>query len=375
MRSIIAIVALSVTGTLAQGKAPTLVLPGPKAASPIPAPPPPVAPAPHVPAVNVPKPAPAAPPTLPRVPKAPVPPLLPKGPPPPKLVPGGKAPGPGVIPPPGVVLPNLSGTAKNFPPGPEVNSPKLNIQGAPGAYSIALIEHVAFPNRTLYLPQGVPAGVKVPIFAWENGICYQYGRMYQGFLQEIASHGYLVVVPGRPNELGKKGTTADWQLESIAQARAWTTAPFEVDKTKVAIAGHSCGGSETLRNLGRTTSDQVTTGIVMNSAGQSEAYEDIDVPILLVHGGQTDTENRADANFDWVSENKEDTPIAEIGLQTGHLGSYWRPRGGIYAETVVRWLNWNLKGNANEKLYFSGGKESPAAKRGWQIKTNNIGDS
>jgi dienelactone hydrolase len=288
-----------------------------------------------------------------------------------------KAPGPGVVPPAGVVLPDLSASAANFPPGPEANSPKLAIQSAPGAYSFALVEDVAFPNRTLYVPQGVAAGVKVPIVAWENGMCRQYGRMYQGFLQELASHGYLVIAPGRPNEQSQFQTTPDWQTESVAFARGWTTAPFEVDKTKVALAGHSCGGGETLRNLAFARPGQVTTGIILNSGSSSSgaAFAHVKVPILLVHGGQTDTEDSADETFDWFSDNREHLPIAEVGLQTGHLGSFWLARGGIYAETVVHWLNWNLKGNRNEKLWFAGGKDSPAAQRGWQIQTNHLGDT
>jgi len=282
--------------------------------------------------------------------------------------------GPGVLPPKGVTLPDISGTAKAFKPGVDVNSPKLSIQIPPGKYAVGLIEDKAFPNRTLYVPQAVPAGVKVPIFAWENGICYKYGRMYQGFLQEIASHGYLVVVPGPPNALAKGMTTADWQLDSIAQARGWASAPFTIDREKVAIGGHSCGGGETIRNLARVDPGQVTTGLVMNSAGRSTQFDDVNVPMLWVHGGQTDTEDAASANFDYIIENRPELPVALVGFQTGHLGSYWRPRGGLYAETVVHWLNGQLKDDVNEKAWFVGGNYSAAAKRGWTIDTNALGD-
>jgi len=267
-----------------------------------------------------------------------------------------------------------------FPPGPDAFSPVLLPKEAPGPYKVDVIMHPVFPNRTLYVPLGVPAGKKVPIFAWENGICYRYGRMYQGFLNEIASHGYLVITPGEPNTLAKGMTTAEWQIESIRQARSWTAPgmatwagpPFSLDGTKVAIGGHSCGGSETLRNLADPdVAEEITTGIIMNSAGSSASFDDVTIPTLWIHGGQTDVEDAQDSNFDYVASSRPELPVVELGLQTGHLGSFWSPRGGIYAETVRRWLAYQLKNSKEDKDWFIGGNSSAAAKRGWSsIQTN-----
>jgi hypothetical protein len=388
MRSLTVLAAFSATGVVAQSKPQSppaaiipVLLPAASAGSSHPPPKPVIIAETATIIVDVPPkatvaPAPPPPPAKPAA-QRPPPPAKPAAQNPPPVTPWQGLPknaGPGVMPPKGVTLPNLSATAKSFKPGVDANSPKLASQLPPGKYAVGLIQDKAFPNRTLYVPQSVPAGVKVPIFAWENGICYKYGRMYQGFLQEIASHGYLIVVPGPPNELVKGMTNADWQLDSIAMARGWASAPFTINREKVAIGGHSCGGGETIRNLARVDAGQVTTGIIMNSAGSSETFDDVNVPMLWVHGGQTDTEDRAEANFDYVVENRPELPVALVGLQTGHLGSYWWPRGGIYAETVVHWLNGQLKDEAKEKAWFIGGNSSAAATRGWTVETSNIGE-
>jgi Chlorophyllase enzyme len=284
-------------------------------------------------------------------------------------------PGPGVVPPADVVLPNLGVESLRFPPGPEANSAKLAFQGRPGEFSIALIDNdPAFPNRTIYVPQGVPAGRPVPIIAWENGQCRKYGRMYQGFLQELASHGYLVVAPGPANALAWGRTDADSQANSVAMARAWTSAPFNLDKTKVAIAGHSCGGQETLRNLARADPGQYTTGILLNSAGWKHTLDRVHTPMLWINGGKTDVQKAQQRNFDHVADWNSDLPVAMVGLQTGHLGSFWTPRGGIYAETLLHWLNWQLRGNLEGKAWFSGTDVSPAYARGWEIQTNHVAE-
>jgi len=206
--------------------------------------------------------------------------------------------------------------------------------------------------------------------------------MYQQFLQDVASHGYLVITPGQPSSLSKTSSNAQWQLDSITQARAWAgiqgpenglLTPFTIDTSKAAIGGHSCGGSETVRNLAVADDEGITTGIVMNSAGSSAAFVDVNVPMLWIHGGQTDVEDAQDRNFDFVASERPDLPVVELGLQTGHLGSFWSPRGGIYAESVRRWLDFQLKGNQEEKAWFLGGNSSAAFKRGWSsVQTNAL---
>lgn len=258
-----------------------------------------------------------------------------------------------------------------FPKGADADSPVIQSQLAAGRYAVNITTDPNFPDRTLYLPTGVPAGERIPILAWQNGMCYLYGRMYQAFLSEIAAHGYLVIAPGPPNNMTGR-SNAGWQTASIAQAKQWDRAPFTVAADKVAVAGHSCGGGETTRNLAADTAGVIRTGILMNSPGGSSAFSRVSAPMLWVHGGKVDTEAAMDANFAWVQQNRPDLAVVEVGLQTGHLGSFWSARGGIYAETVVHWLDWLLKDDTAAGAWFTGGVQSAAAQRGWKFQANAI---
>jgi len=272
--------------------------------------------------------------------------------------------------------PDLSSTASRFPPGPDANSTLLKIRIPPGPYSVTIREDPNFPNRTIYVPN--PAGLRntsVPILAWENGICYKYGRMYSGFLTEIASHGYLVIVPGPPNQLIKNSmTTAKWQTDSIDYALNWKESPFKINKEAIAVGGHSCGGIESLRNLSKDPTNQIKAALILNSGATDELYDTITSPLLIIHGGDTDVAAPVEDNFNYITRNLPELPVFKAVLETGHLGSFWSPRGGIYAETSVKWLNWHLKGKKDlqGKQWFSGAEESPAAKRGWKVEVNAI---
>ena len=49
------------------------------------------------------------------------------------------------------------------------------------------------PKHTVYMPKTVPEGTKLPVIVWGNGACSGNGAWFSKFLNEIASHGYLIV--------------------------------------------------------------------------------------------------------------------------------------------------------------------------------------
>lgn len=197
--------------------------------------------------------------------------------------------------------------------------------------------------------------------------------MYAGFLTEIASQGYFVVAPGAPNILDKKMTNAKWQLDSIDYALNWKEAPFKINKEAIAVGGHSCGGAESLRNLANDDENLIKTGLILNSGAATSTYDTITAPLLIIHGGEKDTARGAEQNFEYIAENLPQLVAFKAVLETGHLGSYWRrPRGGIYAETSVKWMDWQLKGDKAAQKWFKGGAESEAAKRGWKVESTGI---
>jgi hypothetical protein len=128
-----------------------------------------------------------------------------------------------------------------------------------------------------------------------------------------------------------------------------------------------------LSNLALDTNKKIATALIYNMAGSDSTFEKVNVPLLLVHGGEEDLAYPAEDNFAYLVENKPELPVFKAVLETGHLGSFWsRPRGGIYAETAVKWLDWQLKGKTAAGDWFKGGDESLAAQRGWNVESSSI---
>jgi hypothetical protein len=270
---------------------------------------------------------------------------------------------------------DLPQVAKQFPGGKDSGTEVLNIKLPRGPYAVKMESHPSFqPNRTIFVPQGVPNSVSVPILSWGNGMCVQVGRMYEDFHKEIASHGYFVITHGDINQkYPGPSYPATWQTASVDMAAKWNNAPIKLDFTKVALGGHSCGAAQTARNLAEDKAGRFKTGLIMNS--QSTNANDMAasrVPLLFINGGQPDNANLANQKYDTVVTKNPTLPIFKAVLETGHLGSYWSPRGGVYAETVVRWLDWQLKGDEEAHKWFAGDITSPAAVRGWKVTSKNI---
>jgi hypothetical protein len=77
-----------------------------------------------------------------------------------------------------------------------------------------------------------------------NGACSGNGAWFSKFLNEIASHGFVVIANGAPtggSASGTKGTdlpdAIDWVHKNAGSGK-WA----HVDKSKIAAAGQSCGG-------------------------------------------------------------------------------------------------------------------------------------
>jgi len=274
---------------------------------------------------------------------------------------------------------DLPDVSAQFPPGKDSFSPVINITIPRGPYTVRVESNAAFqPNRTIYLPVGVPAGVSVPIFSWGNGMCAAVGLMYKEFLTEIASHGYFVIAHGAINQTyntkgGNPSYPASWQVESVDMAAKWKDSPIKLDLTNVALGGHSCGGGQSAANIAKDGGKRFKTGLILNSASTNgDDMAKSKVPLLFINGGQPDNPQAADQKYATVIKGNPTLPIFKAVLETGHLGSYWSPRGGIHAETVVHWLDWHLKGNETSNSWFIGEDQSPAALRGWKVQSRNI---
>ena len=305
--------------------------------------------------------------------------------------------------------------------------------GGTGLYKSVVIGDEKLPDHTIYRPQDLKAAVenggKLPIVLYGNGACMNSSIEARYFLNEIASHGYVVVAIGPYNEddffehwkgimrnmapSGKKVVLANGdvvekmseqerqammnamrpqQNAAPANSRSRRNAPAPapevpisrrptnakqllqaldwlidmnadpsseyyhmLDLSKVAVMGQSCGGSQA---LGVIHDPRVTTAIILNSGIGGMTMQGIDkkqlanahFPMLYIVGGE---EDMATPNGTEDYKNLEGVPVVLLNtVIDGHEGSYYESHGGKYAQAVIKWLDWQHKGNVAEAAYF-----------------------
>ena len=287
--------------------------------------------------------------------------------------------------------------------------------GAPGGTGPlpAVVERVAaLPQHTLYRPVKLPP-TPLPVLVWGNGACRGNGLAYETFLKQIASQGYVVIAVGAPlasrdQELAQQAREAnaaapvppqsvrqptpdETQSAQLLEAIDWVVrentregSPLRghISATKVAVAGHSCGG---LQALAVSTDPRVRTTLVLNSgiyirpgSGLSGVQLDkshlarLHGPMLYLSGGPGDI---AHVNaLDDVSRINH-VPVFHAWLPVGHSGTFNAPQldGGDWAQVAARWLDWTLKGSADASWDFAGPACRLCVDDRWHITQKNIG--
>jgi hypothetical protein len=121
-----------------------------------------------------------------------------------------------------------------------------DLSGGSGPYKANVTTERTLPIRTIYAPiKPPPKDVKMPVLMWGGPVAS--GSSYSNFLTEVASHGYLVITTGPTN--GLSGSTAvtditmniDWVTRNPAALKYGN-----IDRTKIAVGGHSLGGLEAM---------------------------------------------------------------------------------------------------------------------------------
>lgn|GEM_PF-255772 len=246
------------------------------------------------------------------------------------------------------------------------------------------------PGHTVYRPVEWP-NEPLPLYVWGNGGCSSNGLAHAAYLREIASHGYVVValgVPGggppAPADGSRDATEASQMLEAIDWAERETAragGDFErrIDVSRIAVGGHSCGG---LQALAVSDDPRVDTTLVLNSgiyivpgSGRSRVAIDksqlprLHSPVLYLTGGPTDIahENALDdvAKIDHV-------PVFFGALPVGHGGTFSEPNGGEWARVSTRWLDWQLKGDADASWDFAGADCRLCTDERWTVEQRQM---
>ena len=287
----------------------------------------------------------------------------------------------------------LAGWAQESPKSDYVSNQiirqKVIDNGGTGNYRAVIVTEKTLENYTVYRPRNVKAAARregpLPLLVWCNGACSDNSKGYERMLNDMASHGYLVVAIGKmkvdDNEREDGGSNEQQVVEAInwvsSQVNSKTSDYYRaVNVNNVALSGHSCGGAQAIANCANT---RVKTLLIMNAGmgGMSmggaspQSLNNLHCPLIYMTGGPDDVAyGNAQGDFGSISK----VPVVWADLPTaGHGGTYWNPRGGEFGVLAQKWMDWHLKGyteNANLFLKPNVTKAFP----NWKIQKKNFGD-
>jgi len=274
--------------------------------------------------------------------------------------------------------------ASNAQPNNPTNSLPDNI--GTGPYAAMKEEIAALPAHVVYRPRELAAlgNQKLGVVAWGNGGCSDDAASSRFHLLELASHGYLVLASGRifsgpgatpretaaapqPGQLPAARTQASDLVDAIDWALRENTrsgSPYfgRIDPEQIAFSGFSCGGIQALTVAGDPRVNTLVlhnTGILNTAspnpmAGMSlekDALADIHTPTIYILGGETDIAY-VNGMDDFARINH--VPIAVANIDLGHGGTFSQENGGSAAQVAVKWLQWQLRGDADAARFFIG---------------------
>jgi hypothetical protein len=197
-----------------------------------------------------------------------------------------------------ISLPDLStylSKTGNNPGATGTESPKGSGSATAGSgpYPAAMTTDSTLEKHTIFAPKTPPAGnLSMPFIAFGNGGCATDPTTYKNLLLEIASHGYVIAADGLAGGLSGQSQSKttdmraalDWVFNRGADKYG------NVDTTRVATAGHSCGGLEA---MSVAYHDKRVKRILMFNIAifQDERrylLRDINVPVAWFVGGTKD---------------------------------------------------------------------------------------
>lgn len=271
------------------------------------------------------------------------------------------------------------------------NQSKVVEDGGSGQYMAIMVAEPSLAEHTIFRPQDLTPfneNNPLPILVWGNGACSNSPWEHVNFLNEIASHGFMVVAIGNfPDTVPYRGpmSKAEQQLEGLDWALLQNedkNSPYfnKLDADNVAAAGMSCGGLQTLNNA---TDARLKTIMICNSGSfidpntaipgmpmpTKDKLQEIKVPVLYLLGDTTDIAY-VNGMDDYAHINH--LPIAACNLPVGHGGTYAQPHGGEFAIVATAWLKWQLKADDEASKMFKGEPCGVAQREGWRIDKKNI---
>nr|WP_320021164.1 hypothetical protein [uncultured Draconibacterium sp.] len=262
--------------------------------------------------------------------------------------------------------------------------------GGTGEYKAIMISEPSLATHTVFRPQDLSAfgrKNKLPIIAWGNGACANSPWEHINFLNEVASHGFLVIAIGPMPAEGEQGGGRS-QSSQLTDAIDWAIAqnsdknsPYykKIDVKNIAVSGMSCGGLQTLEIA---PDPRVTTTVICNSGifidpitgfpGMPDLKKDdlkkLHTPTLYLLGGETDIAyNNGMDDYKRINH----VPVFVANLDVGHGGTYREPHGGEFAKVATAWYQWQMKDDKEASKMFVGDDCGLCNDDEWKFESKN----
>ncbi len=263
--------------------------------------------------------------------------------------------------------------------------------GGTGQFKAVMVSDESLPTHTIFSPQDLSVfgkKNKLPIIAWGNGACANSPWEHVNFLNEVASHGFLVIAIGPMPKEGEQ-TRERSKSSQLSDAIDWATAqngdkdsPYykKIDVKNVAVSGMSCGGLQTLEIA---PDPRVTTAVVCNSGilpspnsgmpGMPNLAKDqlkkLHTPTLYILGGESDIAyNNGMDDYKRI----EHVPVFVANMDVGHGGTYRQPHGGEFAKVATAWYLWQMKGDKEASKMFLGEGCGLCTDPNWKFESKNL---
>lgn len=277
------------------------------------------------------------------------------------------------------------------PPNMEAVNTVLPEEGAPKAVpgSYAVTSEAAFGNAgfKVFRPanlQRFPKKDTLPVVVWGHGGCAMENARAAGFLETIASHGFLVITtaagaPAAAPAAGPPAARRSATAQDLADGISWAEAenvregsPLKgkIQTKKVAVMGQSCGGRLSIEVGG---DPRVGTIGVFNSGVQPEQYDllgKLHGPVLLINGGERDfLMGASKGTFDAIAK----LP-AFYGARegAGHTATLYHVGGGEWANVASNWVRWQFKKDRKAARMFVGKKCDLCTNPTWDVEQKRL---
>jgi hypothetical protein len=235
------------------------------------------------------------------------------------------------------------------------------------------VSSAADGGATVFCPTGGDSDARThPILIWDNTAGISGPSGYQGMLEHLASHGFVVVAAQTPSVEGSEVIDAlDWiEAENTRVGSAYFG---RLDTSKIAAAGHGLGSIATFAAASdpRLSTTLHLSGATNKSIGTGHRpIEQLEHPAAFfcdTGGGNIfrsgDQESSCEADFDRA---RGPVFFATVG------GSEQLNLPASVAGALVGWLRWQLMGDVAMKDLFVEPTCTLCSRANWSVQQHGL---